>query len=91
VSFTIILSKNGANQRDSLTFLPSQRFSRFIKLFECDEGENGRIVIVDGCKQGIVGGEILPLAAAVKMEMPSPTAAAFDDRRMSVHARGRWQ
>jgi hypothetical protein len=27
----------------------------------------------------------------VKMETRSPTAAAFDDRRMSVDARGRWQ
>jgi hypothetical protein len=53
--------------------------------------KNGGIIIVDGCERGIVGGEILALAAAVKMEMRSPTAAAFDDRRMSVDARGRWQ
>lgn len=30
---------NGANQCDALTFSPSQRFSQFIKLFECDEGK----------------------------------------------------
>jgi hypothetical protein len=38
VSFTIFATKNGANQRDALTFLPSQRFSRLNELFECDEG-----------------------------------------------------
>jgi hypothetical protein len=30
VSFTIFSTKNGANQAEELTFLPSQRFSQFI-------------------------------------------------------------
>jgi hypothetical protein len=38
------------------------------ELFESDEAKNGGIIIVDGCERGIVGGEILALAAAVKMD-----------------------
>ena len=91
VSFTIFSTKNGANQADALTFLLLLNARHCNELFESDEAKNGGIIIVDGCERGIVGGEILALAAAVKMETCSPTAAALDDSRMSVDARGRWQ
>jgi hypothetical protein len=90
-SFAIFSTKNGANQADELTFSLLLNACPFNELFESDEGKNGGIIIVDGCKRGVVGGEILALEVAVKIETHSPSPAAFDYRRMSVDARGRWQ
>lgn len=64
--------ENGTNQPDLLSFLPSQRFSHFIELFESDEGKNGGIISVDSCKRGVVRGEILALAAVVKIDDAFP-------------------
>jgi hypothetical protein len=66
--FTIFSTKNGENQADALTFLLLLNARHCNELFESDEAKNGGIIIVDGCERGIVGGEILALAAAVKMD-----------------------
>jgi hypothetical protein len=50
VSFTIFSTKNGANQADALTFLLLLNACHFNELFESDEGKNGGIISVDGCK-----------------------------------------
>lgn len=83
-------SFNRCKSIDELTFLHSQRFSHCVQIIEIDEVKNSGISVLMAANEASSELKFSPSPAAVKTDDASLTAAAFDNRRLSVDTWGRW-
>jgi hypothetical protein len=68
VSFAILLIKTVQIKQKNLHFCLLNASSTSLNYLKATRGKNGGIISVDGCERGVVGPEISPSLAAVKID-----------------------